>query len=261
MLLQLLSGAVVGVSLGLTGGGGSILAVPLLLHVVGMDLRAAVKASLAVVGLTSLLGAWMQRSEVVWRAGLVLGVGGIAGAPLGAFLGGYFPDQWVLILFSGLMLFIAYRFWKGAGATEVPIYRFSCRREPGETSPPFRVACAAKLGLAGVAAGVLAGLFGVGGGFLLVPALVVIAGLPLGKALATSLPGIALLSGAGFYANWAISDPIAFETVTIFLAGALGGMVLGTHLKPKIPAEVLKKIFAVMITTIAVAMVWKSFSA
>ena len=175
LILEALGGGLlVGLALGLTGGGGSILAVPLLLYVLGFDLRGAVKVSLAVVGLTSLFGAVLQRREVIWKAGTVLGAGGVFGAPLGAWLGRRLPDTLVLMLFAGLMIFIAIRFLRGGASAEVPVSRIGCKIEPGQTRPQFHWQCALKMLGAGSVAGVLAGLFGVGGGFILVPSLMVV---------------------------------------------------------------------------------------
>lgn len=248
-------GLLVGLALGLTGGGGSILAVPLLLYVLGFDLRGAVKVSLAVVGLTSLFGAVLQRREVIWKAGAVLGAGGIFGAPLGAWLGQQLPETLVLLLFAGLMIFIALRFLRGKSAAEVPVSRIGCKIEPGQTRPQFHWLCAAKLLTAGAIAGVLAGLFGVGGGFILVPSLMLVARLPLSAALSTSLLSITLLSAVSFAANLGAGENIDWLLALGFLGGALAGMTGGIGLKRFIPPALLRKLFAFSVLAIAIAMI------
>jgi uncharacterized membrane protein YfcA len=111
MILTMLYGGIVGIALGLTGGGGSIFAVPLLLYAIGLPLREAVTVSLGVVGLTALYGAGFQRSLVSWLPGIIFGIGGILGAPAGAWIEVRLPQFWTLMLFAGLMIFIGVRMW------------------------------------------------------------------------------------------------------------------------------------------------------
>lgn len=104
-LLPVILGSIVGISLGLTGGGGSIFAVPLLVYALGLELRRAVALSLAIVGLTALFGALIQgrHGRVLWKAGGTLGAGGIVAAPLGARVGEWLPEPIALYLFAALM--------------------------------------------------------------------------------------------------------------------------------------------------------------
>lgn len=257
MIDVVLCGALVGISLGLTGGGGSIFAVPLLLYVLGLPLRAAVAVSLAVVGLTALYGAFLQRGSVVWGAGALLGAGGIVGAPLGAWLGRALPDAITLWLFAGLMLFIGVQMWRSSGAAEVPLTAFSCRRDPDGVLR-FRLSCAGKLVAAGALAGVLSGVFGVGGGFLVVPALLVVTAMPMERALATSLVGIFLISAAAFSANLVSLENFPFPLAGWFLLGGAVGMSGGAVLKSRLSAPLLRRIFALAILGVALWMVGKS---
>ncbi len=262
MILEAVGGGLlVGLALGMTGGGGSILAVPYLLYVLGLDMRTAVRVSLAVVGLTSLFGTLMQRREVVWKAGAVLGAGGLFGAPLGAWLGTRLPETLVLLLFAGLMIFISLRFMRGGQTgTEVPLTRFGCAVEPGCDRPQFHWSCAFKLLTAGSVAGVLAGLFGVGGGFILVPALMMVARLSLPAALSTSLLSITILSGFSYVANHGAGEAVDWNAVMLFLGGAFAGMSGGVMLKRIIPAPILRKVFAISVMVIAVTMIVKTLS-
>lgn len=260
MIDAVLCGALVGISLGLTGGGGSIFAVPLLLYVLGLPLREAVAVSLAVVGLTALYGALLQRGSVVWGAGALLGAGGILGAPFGAWLGIALPDAVTLWLFAALMLLIGAKMWRSTGAAEVPLTAFSCRRDPDGVLR-FRWSCAGKLVAAGALTGVLSGVFGVGGGFLVVPALLLVTAMPMDRALATSLVGIFLISAAAFSANLVALETFPLPVAGWFLLGGALGMSGGAALKSRLSALLLRKIFAVAMVGVALWIFGKSLLA
>lgn len=257
MSLFPLYGAVVGLALGLTGGGGSILAVPLLMYALGLPLRDAVMVSLLVVGGTALFGAVLQRKLAVWRAGLVLSVGGLAGAPVGAWLGSRLPEPVVLGLLAALMAVLGIRLWRGRHATEVPLGFWACRREPDGVLR-FHWPCAGKLGLAGGLTGLLAGVFGVGGGFLLVPALIWVAALPMERALPSSLVGIAGISAAAFISNSAHIDSFPWVQASLFLLGSLGGMLAGTWIKTRLSNQLLQQGFALVLVGVAL---WMGYQA
>lgn len=253
--MALLFGSLVGLSLGLTGGGGSILAVPLLLYGLGLPFRDAVMISLAVVGLTAVYGSAVQRNKVDWMAGAVLGAGGIFGAPVGAWIGARMPQTVSLLLFAGLMFIIGLRMWRGKDDAFHPAIR--CRRHP-DGRLHSRWNCAGKMAVAGVLTGVLSGMFGVGGGFLVVPALLAVAALPIERALATSLVGISLVSASAFFANFLITPSFPVEPAIWFLGGASLGMTAGVRIKDFLPALALRRIFAAMIVCVAVWVVWKN---
>ena len=243
--LAILFGSAVGLSLGLTGGGGSILAVPLLVYGLGLDLRAAVALSLAVVGLTALFGAVLQARSgmVVWRAGAVLGAGGIVAAPAGAKLGAVLPDDLVLVLFAVLMVYVGIRMARGSSARDIPVGRFSCPRDSSGNPEPS-LSCIAKMAGAGAVAGILSGFFGVGGGFLLVPALVWVGSVRMERALATSLVAIALISVSGFAANKGAAGDLSLSLAALFTVGSVVGMVAGARFKRHLSPVVLGRLFA-----------------
>ncbi len=247
----ILCGVLVGVSLGLTGGGGSIFAVPLLLYILGVPLREAVAVSLAVVGLTALCGAVFQRRLVQWGAGGMLGVGGILGAPAGAILGVALPELTTLLFFAALMLFIGVKMWRNSGAQDVPLSAFSCRKDP-DGILRFHWPCAGKLIAAGAATGVLSGIFGVGGGFLVVPALLLVTAMPMDRALATSLVGIALISATALAANVLTLESFPLGLAVWFLVGGAIGMTAGVAFKSRLPTPMLKKIFASAMIGVAI---------
>lgn len=261
MLLAILSGALVGASLGLTGGGGSIFAVPLLVYGLGLELRRAVALSLAVVGVASLYGAILQvrRGHVLWRAGAMLGAGGIVAAPAGAWLGGRLPDAAGLYLFAGLMVLVGVTMLRNpAAGTEIPLGSLACKTdEPAELRFSWR--CAAKLIAAGGMTGMLSGMFGVGGGFLAVPALLVTLRVNMAVALATSLVAIAFVSASALAANASHIEVDDLQTGLLFLFGAGLGMTFGVGVKKRIPDAVLKRVFGWAIIAIAGLTVAKTY--
>src|SRR5690625_117102 len=177
---------VVGVALGMLGGGGSILTVPILTYVVGLDPREAIAASLFIVGVTSAIGALSHARErrVRWRVGGVFGAASMVGAFLGGFAGGRIPGPVLMILFALMMVATATAMLRGRK-------RSAPGARPSEHLPILRIV------LDGLAVGVATGLVGAGGGFLVVPALHLLGGLPMAVAVGTSLIVIAMKSFAG----------------------------------------------------------------
>lgn len=212
----------VGASLGLVGGGGSILTMPLLVYVAGLPVPQAVALSLAIVGVTAAVGgaAHLPAGSAHSRAALVFGVTGAVGAVLGAQLTPLVPAPVLLMLFAGLMLVVGARMLRAAGPVE----------ESRRTECCFRKCAAAGLGL-----GVLTGFLGVGGGFLVVPALLRFAKMPMRQAVGTSLLIIAANSASGFAAHLpdvGRSMGLALAFTAAAVAGMYGGLVLGRRMAP-----------------------------
>ena len=266
LALALLFGAAVGFSLGLTGGGGSIIAVPLLVYGLAMPPRQAVAVSLAAVGATALVGAahrlWQREVEV--RTGLMFAVAGMAGAPAGAWIGRRVPETLLLLLFAGLMLWVAVMMWRKATKRpeEAAVVRApgarradgdagaACRRDPaGRLSMTSR--CATVMSVAGVVTGVLSGLFGVGGGFVVVPALVLFSSMSIHRAVATSLLVIALVSASGVASKLLAGETLAAGVTTLFVIGGVAGLGLGTLFARRLSPVMLQKVFAVVIVAVA----------
>ncbi|MFP2926730.1 sulfite exporter TauE/SafE family protein [Pyxidicoccus sp. 3LG] len=223
LYVGLAASVMVGVLLGLLGGGGSILTVPLLVYVLGVEPRTAIAMSLVVVGVTSASGALFhaRAGRVRWRTALVFGGGGMTGAFLGGRLNPLIPSTALLLLFAGVMV-----------AASVAMLR---RREtsPSPASEPEALPVGRVLAQ-GVVVGLLSGLVGAGGGFLIVPALV-LAGLPTPMAAATSLVVIALQCAAGFMGHlghvhlpWALTGAVLLAAMT----GSLVGGRLASHVSP-----------------------------
>lgn len=258
--MALLYGCIIGLSLGLTGGGGSIFAVPLLVYGLGLDFRSAVALSLAIVGSTSVYGAVLQarRGHVLWGAGIMLGLGGILAAPLGARLGEQMPQRLSLLIFAALMVFIGLRMLRYTDApADVPASWIRCQRQPNG-QPHFTVSCAGKLLGAGALTGVLAGIFGVGGGFLIVPALLVVACVNIERALATSLVGISLVAASAFVANARNLAPGEGIVALWLLAGSAAGMTLGAWSKTLVPSRVLNQMFGLSVLGVAAFVLFRN---
>ncbi len=233
MLIGLALATLIGLSLGMLGGGGSILTVPVFVYVLRFGAKQAIAMSLPVVGVASLFGAlghW-RAGNVDPRAALLFGTlamsGAFAGARLATLLSG---SQQLLLL--GLVMLVA------AASMFRP-------RRPTETSRPRRAAPWV-VGMAGVGVGILTGVVGIGGGFLIVPALVVLARIPMKQAVGTSLLVIAMNSAAGF-AGYLGQVSISWPFLAGFTAAALAGILAGTHLVRYVPADALRRAFAVFL--------------
>jgi uncharacterized membrane protein YfcA len=254
-------GAVVGFSLGLTGGGGAIFALPLLVYGLGVDPRKAIGVSLVTVGVTALIG-FLQRLRlglVEVRTGVLFAVAGMLTAPFGSWLAARIPEMLLLVLFSILMLVIAVRMWRKAGdpaerlAVLVGAHESgpTCRRDP-QGILHLTSRCALLLGGVGMAAGILTGMFGVGGGFIIVPALVTFSGMGIQRAIGTSLLVISLVGISGTASLVAMERPLPLDIVAWFAAGSVGGLVAGTALAHRLGGPALQKVFAVAILVVAV---------
>lgn len=268
--LSLVYGALVGLSLGLTGGGGAIFAIPLLVYGLRFPPQEAVTVSLAAVGTTALAGfvrAWWQKNTEV-RTGLLFAVAGAVGTPLGAWLSARLPDALLLTLFAGLMLIVAARLWHQSrqpvrnpelcplpDTADGP----TCRRDAaGQLLLTSR--CGTLLFAVGTLTGVLSGLFGVGGGFVIVPALVLFSGMSIHRAVGTSLMVIALVSLAGIAARLFAGQPLPLGIVFPFVVGGLVGMFAGQSLGKRLPAPLLQRVFATAMLGTAAFIIIRNFS-
>jgi uncharacterized membrane protein YfcA len=228
----------IGVALGLLGGGGSILTVPILVYALGVEEKTAIATSLLVVGITSAVAAVQhaRARNVVWPVALVFSAAGMAGAYLGGRLAVLIPGGVLLVIFAFIMLATAIAMWRGRKDRQAAV----------RTSLPL-----GKIAIEGVVVGLVTGLVGAGGGFLVVPALALLAGLPMRQAVGSSLVVIALKSFAG-YAGYASHVHVDWTLVGIVSAAAVAGSFLGTPLAKRIPQEVLRKSFAVFVLAMAV---------
>ena len=236
MFLTLLGALAIGLSLGLLGSGGSILTVPVLHYLVGQPEKLAIGGSLLVVGLIATAAAvpYALSRQVDWRNVAWFGLPGMAGAWLGATLAHWVPGPVQLALFSLVMLIAAWRMLRG-GVTQRPNHR------------PRRLAVIA----GGIGVGILSGLVGVGGGFLIVPALVVLAGVSMAGAVGTSLVVIALNSYTGFIKYLGVLQQQSLELdwrvlLTVASIGVLGSFA-GHRLGRRLPQATLRRLFGVLL--------------
>ena len=222
-ILGALSGVLIGFTLGLVGGGGSILAVPLMVYVVGVKSpHLAIGTSALAVAANALAGLWNHAREqnVNWRCGGSFALAGVMGALGGSTLGKAIDGQKLLFLFALLMLVVAF----------------------------------------GVATGLLSGFFGIGGGFLIVPALVASTSMPIYRAIGTSLIAVAAF-GLTTAANYAASGLLDWPLAGSFIAGGLVGSMLGAAAARKLSASKgrLNTVFAGMIVIVAGYMLYRNW--
>jgi len=259
VLLTLCFGALVGFSLGLTGGGGAIFAVPLLVYGLGIQAREAVGISLLSVGSTALIG-FLQRAMrgmVEFSTGLLFSIAGMIGAPAGIWLANRIPEMWLLGLFAVLMFVIAIRMWRKAADTTAHLTIIldestgpTCERD-SEGKLRLNSQCALLLALLGLSAGVLAGMFGVGGGFIIVPALVMFSGMSMQRAIGTSLLVITLISVSGTISHLLAGKDVAWATAGIFTTGSIAGLFVGSSLAQRVAGPTLQRVFASAIVFVA----------
>ena len=260
MIWAWLGAALVGLSLGLLGSGGAILTTPILVYLVGHDEKSAIAESLAIVGAISAAGmlrAW-QQERVDFRSAVLLAGPGMVGTSLGAHLSTFLSGAVQLVMLAGLMLsaatlmFRSGRQVRGGNASE---------GTRDEVAPTRREGGAWKVILQGLALGIATGLVGVGGGFLIVPVLVLLRGLPMPTAIGTSLAIIAVNSSVGFAqylwllrggAGSAGTDlHIDWRIIGAFAGLGIAGSLLGNFLAGRIYQDTLKRIFAVFLVLMA----------
>lgn len=242
--LGLLFSALIGFSLGLIGGGGSIITLPVLVYLFHLDAHAAMGMSLAVVGSTSLFGAVLhyRKDNVRVRAALLFGAAGILGAYYGSRLTYLLSGPMLLLVFAALMLVVSMRMLTGASAA-AHVHTQELRYS--------------RLLPAGLAVGVLTGFLGVGGGFLIVPALVLFAGIGMKEAVGTSLLVIAINSASGLVGHMQHS---AFDgRLTALITGlAIAGALAGTHFAHVARPETLRRVFSIFVLGVALFLIFRN---
>ena len=227
----------IGTLLGLLGGGGSILTVPALVYLVGQSPQVAVTTSLAIVGANSVMGAFFHRTDggLNWRVALIFGGVGMVTAYASAGVSKQFSPILLMIAFSLLMLVIG-------------ILMITLHPQEGTRDKDISLM---KVVISGALVGVVTGFLGVGGGFLIVPALVMLLGLPMKQAIGTSLIIIAMNSASGFLGHVG-SEPIDVMLIFSFVLAGMAGTFFGVQMSHKIPPELLRKGFAGFVLILAV---------
>lgn len=261
-----LGAAAVGLSLGLLGSGGAILTVPILVYFVGHDEKSAIAESLAIVGAIALLGAAraFRAKSVDVRSALLLALPGILGTAVGTRVSMLIPGAVQLSMLALLMGVAAVLMFRAGARPSQPI------SSPEPHAGPLRTSVWVVLAQ-GVALGLVTGLVGVGGGFLIVPMLVIVRGLPMHRAVGTSLAVIAINSMSGFLqvmmlqgfdsasatSNGVAADGavailvVDWHTIAVFAAIGCAGSIAGNALGGRIPAAALRRAFAVLLLLMA----------
>lgn len=264
MLIELGLGVVVGIILALTGAGGGILAVPLLIFGAQQSVAQAGPVGLLAVGMAAALGTilGLRAGNVRYRAALLIAVAGMMLSPAGLWLAHRIDNDWLAIVFAVVLLFVAYRTFRQAGSRDDDNLRAEdisvpCIRNADTGRFIWTTRCARALALSGSVAGLLSGLLGVGGGFVVVPALRRYTDLTMKSAVATSLAVIALISITGVVSS-AVSGGLNWSVAIPFSAGALAGMAAGRLIAKKLAGPQLQKGFAIVSALVAVGMIIRS---
>jgi uncharacterized membrane protein YfcA len=255
-------GLVIGAILGLTGAGGAAFALPLLVLVIGLPVQQAIGLSLATVALGAGYGALvrLRGGDMFWWAVGLLSLGGVLAAPLGKYAATFVPDAWLLTGFTLLSFGIAAHMWQRCRITSkaqlsntkeqrgLALFSYA---ESGQFQPQARSIGA--LAVSGLGVGSLSGLFGVGGGFLVVPFLHLLVGVPMRQAMASSLLIITVISSAGFAMHTVISPGIDWALLSQLGLGATLGMYGGSRVAAHCSPSLLQKMFSIALMLLAVS--------
>ena len=256
MLAAIAAGAAIGFVLGLVGGGGSILAVPLLVYVVGVsDPHVAIGTAAVAVALNALSGlvGHARSGNVKWPCALVFAAAGMAGAAIGAEAGKAFDGQRLLALFGVLMIAVGALMLRRRRGGEAPDVRLT------RDSAPYLLRRLVPLGLA---VGLLAGFFGIGGGFLIVPGLIAATAMPIGVAVGSSLVAVSAL-GATTAASYAVSGLVDWLLIAWLAAGGVAGSVAGRSVGSSLATRkrLLESGFAVLVIMVGLFVAAKGLDA
>lgn len=250
-ILSLLSGAAVGLVLALIGGGGSILATPALLYVVGVsNPHVAIGTSALAVSVNAFanLITHTRRGNVKWPCALTFAAAGVAGAFAGASLGKLTDARVLLPLFALIMIAVGVRMLMPA-------------RSAGDADVRLSRANAPRILLAGLGVGMLSGFFGIGGGFLIVPGLIASSGMTMLHAIGSSLLSVGAF-GATTAASYALDGLVDWRIAGLFIVGGIGGGLIGAAFSTRLAKQkgMLQRIFAGVVFATACYMMWRSFT-
>ena len=246
-LMGLLGGASVGVTLGLIGGGGSILAMPLMVHLLGVSSpHIAIGTTAVAVTANALVNLALaaRRNLIKWRCTVLFAVSGVAGATAGAALGKRIDGQHLLLLFGLLMIVVGVLMFRPSanpGDPQVHLDRRSVRH------------LAPRLVALGLGTGAVSGFFGIGGGFLIVPALILATGMPVLMAVTSSLVAVAAF-GMTTAASYAFAGLVDWNLAGIFILGGIGGGLIGSRLAARLSTRkhLLSRVFAGLVMAVGV---------
>jgi hypothetical protein len=242
--IELLAGMATGLLLGMLGSGGSIVTLPALIYLAGVDVKPAMAMTFGIVAITAAFATIQhgRKGRVNLQVAAVFGLTGMVGTYLGARLGVWMPDTLQMIMFANIMLLAAWRM-----CTRQPLRQVAMEFALDANQFSFRLQ---HIMVHGMVVGILTGMVGVGGGFLIVPALVLLSGLSIRDAVGTSLVVVALKSMAGF-AGYVGEVDIDYGMMLGFALAAIIGSLAGAVLSNRIPDERLKAVFGVFLVFMA----------
>ncbi|MBJ7471044.1 MAG: sulfite exporter TauE/SafE family protein [Solirubrobacteraceae bacterium] len=240
MIAAILFGLAIGAVVGMVGGGGAVLAVPVLVYAVGLDVHEATTVSLAVVAAATATGAvtQMRSGTVCWSSAAWFASAAVAGSVVGTALNAVVGGAALLMVFSVVMLLAARATWERAGQERSDV---GCPRAQAKVLLPV-----------GFVVGALTGLIGVGGGFVIVPALAIGLSFGMRQAMGTSMVIVLIVSLAGLGSHLVAGNPFDAEVALAMGGAAAAGAFLGARLAPKVPVRQLGRGFAVLVALVAV---------
>lgn len=260
----LLIGVLIGLVLGLTGAGGSVFSVPLLVGLLKLEPQKAIGISLGAVAVSALYGTVIRikNNTIQWRPALAYSMVGAAFAPLGNMMNEHVSGKSLMLWFSGLVVVVAWNMWVSAnrnpgdqgGVRAISLGKMSVAQCPAPSSEkrPFSVSCFFWMIIGASATGMLSGLFGVGGGFVVVPILMFLMAFTIEQAIATSLVIIALISTTGFLGfvlNHPSMDLLLFKDVAL---GGVIGMTIGGFVAKWVAGPNLQRVFSILMILMAI---------
>jgi len=256
-------GVFVGILMGLTGAGGGILSVPLLVFAFHMPISEAGPIALTAIALSAGIGAIIGLNEKVlrYKAAMFMALFGLILSPLGLWVAQRAPNTPLLLIFSGILIYVASKMFIQATQTiagKAPklIKPPPCQLDMSIGKLIWTVPCARSLMLAGACAGFLSGLLGVGGGFIIVPSLKKFTDLPMKAIVATSLGVLAIVSGGGAAISL-LSGTLDFTIAAPFAIGSLAGLLIGKVLEKNISGPRVQQIFSVFTFLVALSLIYK----
>ena len=262
IFLAIISGAITGIVLGLFGSGGSIIAMPALMYLLNVEAKSAIAMSMGIVAVTATISGWdnWRRGNVDVRVAAMFGLFGVIGTYGGARLGVYTPVIVQLTLFALVMYAAAWKMLQKKKFTQAQAVQLALAGGTTVADAEIEIIKAhmGQIALHGVGVGVLTGLVGVGGGFLIVPALVLLSGMPMKTAIGTSLVIVAAKSYSGF-AGYIGAVPVDWAMMGAFTLLTVAGSFAGTRIAHRFSHEKLKESFAIFLIIVATYILLKSF--
>lgn len=260
-MLIIFLGVFIGLVLALTGAGGGILAVPLLVFFLHLPLAEAAPIGLLAIATSASIGVLLnlRHKAVRYRAAFVMSLIGIAFSSIGIWLANRIDNQYLVIIFSLALLYVAYLSFKDQNLKTIDASsQPACNINSQSGRFIWTTKCSVSLMLSGAIAGFLSGLIGVGGGFVIVPALQRLSTLSIQSVVSTSLAVTAILTSTVVAGNIVIGN-LNWHIAFPFSLGAISGMILGTFVAGKINDQILKKAFAILALIVSLVMLSKVF--